>query len=159
MKDGDIMLNANNEFYQNSMINARKDNDEWRNADGTCSPKLIENQIHSVYCSVADSTFALFWSNNGEYDLSNSGLEHLSYCVLCDPAVAIEVNNVVTTYYEFTPGESFVVTNNGTPVTLSGDEVTPNDGLAYTLRIGGGPTGETIYTITKNDDIFEITIS
>lgn len=119
----------------------------------------VENQIHSVYCSVANSSFALFWSNNGEYDISTSGLEMLSYCVLCDPAVAIEVNTAISSCYEFTPGESFVVTVNGTPVTLSGDTVTPNDGMAYTLRIGGGPTGEIVYTIIKNDDIFEITIS
>lgn len=38
-------MNGNNEFYQNSMINARKDNDEWKNAAGTCSTNMIEKTI------------------------------------------------------------------------------------------------------------------
>lgn len=49
-------MNANNEFYQNSMINARKDNDEWKNAAGTCSPNLIEKSIteNGEYSAKAD---------------------------------------------------------------------------------------------------------
>lgn len=39
------MANSNNEFYQNSLINARKDNDEWKNAVGTCSADMIEKTI------------------------------------------------------------------------------------------------------------------
>jgi hypothetical protein len=39
-------MDANNEFYQNSMVNIRKDNDEWRNASGTCSPNLIEKSVN-----------------------------------------------------------------------------------------------------------------
>ena len=49
-------MNGNNEFYQNSMINARKDNDEWKNAAGTCSPNLIEKSIteNGDYSAKAD---------------------------------------------------------------------------------------------------------
>ena len=39
-----LILN-NNEFYQNAMINIRSDNDEWKNAAGTCSTNLIEKTI------------------------------------------------------------------------------------------------------------------
>jgi hypothetical protein len=38
-------MNTNNEFFLNSMINARKDNDEWKNASGACSPNLMEKSI------------------------------------------------------------------------------------------------------------------
>lgn len=55
-------MNGNNEFYQNSMINARKDNDEWKNAAGTCSPNLIEKSI----------------TENGEYNASSDNADGYS---------------------------------------------------------------------------------
>lgn len=56
------MINNNNEFYQNSMINARKDNDEWKNAAGTCSANLIEKSI----------------TENGDYYASTDGADGYS---------------------------------------------------------------------------------
>ena len=56
------MINNNNEFYQNSMINARKDNDEWKNAAGTCSPELIKKNI----------------TENGTYNASDDGADGYS---------------------------------------------------------------------------------
>lgn len=56
------MLNANNLFYQNSMINARKDNDEWKNAAETCSPNLIEKSINE----------------NGDYSAKADGVDGYS---------------------------------------------------------------------------------
>lgn len=49
-------MNTNNEFFLNSMINARKDNDEWKNATETCSPNLIEKSIteNGDYSAKAD---------------------------------------------------------------------------------------------------------
>ena len=51
------MISNNNEFYQNSMINARKDNDEWKNAAGTCSPELIKKNIteNGTYTAASDN--------------------------------------------------------------------------------------------------------
>ena len=56
------MINNNNEFYQNSMINARKDNDEWKNAAGTCFPNLIEKSINE----------------NGDYSAKTDGVDGYS---------------------------------------------------------------------------------
>ena len=61
-KRGIDMINNNNEFYQNSMINARKDNDEWKNAAGTCSPELIKKNI----------------TENGTYNASDDGADGYS---------------------------------------------------------------------------------
>lgn len=55
-------MNTNNEFYQNSMINARKDNDEWKNASGACSPNLMEKSI----------------TENGEYSAKADGADGYS---------------------------------------------------------------------------------
>lgn len=59
-------MNGNNEFYQNSMINARKDNDEWKNAAQTCpsgnSATLIEKSI----------------TENGTYDASDDNADGYS---------------------------------------------------------------------------------
>ena len=180
-------MNTNNEFYQNSMINARKDNDEWKNASGACSPNLmeksitengdysakadgadgyssvtvnVENQIHYITYSMNTGDYALFYSANGEYNPSTSGVSgRLSSCVLCNPAVSIEVGNMIVSSYTFTPGESYAVTVNGNPVTLSGDTVTPNDGKEYLLSIGGGPDGQPRYTITNAGRDFNYTIA
>lgn len=56
------MANSNNEFYQNSLINVRKDNDEWKNAAGTCSANLIEKVI----------------TENGEYNAKKDGADGYS---------------------------------------------------------------------------------
>lgn len=56
------MANSNNEFYQNSLINARKDNDEWKNAAGTCSANLIEKVI----------------TENGQYTAKEDGADGYS---------------------------------------------------------------------------------
>ena len=52
----------NNEFYQNAMINIRKDNDEWKNAAGTCSANMIEKAI----------------TKNGEYNAKEDGADGYS---------------------------------------------------------------------------------
>ena len=57
-------MNTYNEFYQNSMVNTRKDNDEWRTAAGTCSPNLIEKSI----------------TENGDYSAKTDGADGYS-CV------------------------------------------------------------------------------
>ena len=56
------MISNNNEFYQNSLINVRKDNDEWKNAAGTCSVNLIEKII----------------TENGEYNASSDNADGYS---------------------------------------------------------------------------------
>ena len=55
-------MNINNEFFLNSTINARKDNDEWKNASGACSPNLMEKSI----------------TENGEYSAKADGVDGYS---------------------------------------------------------------------------------
>lgn len=91
-------MNGNNEFYQNSMINARKDNDEWKNAAGTCSPNLIEKSV----------------TENGDYSAKADGADGYS-------SVTVEVPSAPTP-------ETFEVTiredisedgNNNSSITIS----------------------------------------
>jgi hypothetical protein len=120
----------------------------------------IENRIHYITYNMNYGVYALLCSANGEYDPGTSGvLDTLSGCVLCDPAVSIEVGNTICSSYTFTPGESFTVTAYGNPVTLSGDTVTPNDGKEYSLSVGSGPDGQPRYTISKHDVDFNYTIA
>lgn len=153
-EDGTAILTTKT-ITENNTYNASDDG-----ASGYSSVTVnVENQMQYAVYSAYYGVYGLFRSANGEYDLRTTSVsQRLSYCVLCDPAVAIEVNNSITNGYYFTPGESFVVTLNGTPVTLSGDTVTLNDGKMYELGIGGGPDGRPQYTITYEDRdfVFEI---
>lgn len=74
------MINNNNEFYQNSLINVRKDNDEWKNAAGTCSPELTEKSI----------------TENGTYTAASDNADGYS-------KVTVEVNNDFNTIEFYVP--------------------------------------------------------
>lgn len=71
------MLN-NNEFYQNAMINIRKDNDEWKNAAETCSANLIEKSV----------------TENGEYYAKDDNVDGYSSVAVNVPSApeTFEVN-------------------------------------------------------------------
>ena len=88
------MINNNNEFYQNSMINARKDNDEWKNAAGTCSANLIEKSI----------------TENGDYYASTDGADGYSSVKVNVPSSSSPFTVTITanrSFTEFTPDKTY----------------------------------------------------
>ena len=116
-------MNGNNEFYQNSMINARKDNDEWKNAAGTCSPNLIEKSINENgdYSAKADGADGY---SKVTVDVAGGGGETFIvepiYPEDYDPSDPLEVNKTLTeslaafnsnkrVRLELYPGEGFYV--------------------------------------------------
>lgn len=127
----------NNEFYQNAMINIRKDNDEWKNAASTCSPELIKKNIteNGTYTAASDnadgyssvtvdvdSSFndiqtIIIDSDNEDKRVairrSNNGVYNIGNSrpieILLDPVVKLNFTNegAVGVYINFTPAEDF----------------------------------------------------
>lgn len=69
------MINGNNQYWQNATMNIRKDNDEWKNAAGTCSANLIQKVI----------------TENGEYNAKEDGADGYS-------SVKVEVPSASETF-------------------------------------------------------------
>lgn len=69
------MINGNNDYWQNSGMNMRKDNDEWVVASETCSANLIEKVI----------------TENGEYNAKEDGADGYS-------SVDVNVSSTSTLY-------------------------------------------------------------
>ena len=147
-------MNGNNEFYQNSMINARKDNDEWKNAAGTCSPNLIEKSINENgdYSAKADGADGY---SKVTVDVAGGGGETFIvepiYPEDYDPSDPLEVNKTLTESIEafnsnkrveldVYPGEGFyavaIAWDNNDDGSLSN--------LAFVLR--SGTNGITVLT-------------
>ena len=125
------MLNANNSFYQNSMINARKDNDEWRNAKDTV-PAPSELGSKEI-------------TENGNYSAKDDGLDGYS-----------DVNVTVSNTY--TAEDEGKVVDNGALVaqTAYPTEITENDTYDTTnynsITVDVDSSFNTIQTIIINSD-------
>lgn len=129
-------MNTNNEFYQNSLINARKDNDEWKNAAGTCSPNLIEksitengdylaktdgadgyssvtvnvdtnfNEIKTRYIAQGNTRLLLLRTKTGTYTYDKNVSN--AAVILCDPVSAVYgLSYFDTGSFTFTPASDF----------------------------------------------------
>lgn len=134
------MINNNNEFYQNSMINARKDNDEWKTAAGTCSANLIEKSI----------------TENGDYYASTDGADGYSSVKVEVPSAPTpetfevgietdgEIGSSVTTTK--THSETVAAINNG-------------DNIDFTITIGGVPCDIVCYGMSINNSTSVIIIT
>ena len=144
-------MNTNNEFYQNSMINARKDNDEWKNASGACSPNLMEKSI----------------TENGEYSAKADGADgYSSVTVNVSGGVGFQLMNLSTVGQseDLRNGTTYInndsatvdlttifSTNNGHNVYI----INPVDELRVTSLESFG-NGYTIYFVpTQNCKVYE----
>lgn len=130
-------MNGNNEFYQNSMINARKDNDEWKNAAETCpsgnSATLIEKSI----------------TENGTYDASDDNADGYS-------SVTVNVPFTFNKIYSYAPTSGAVEILN-----IDSNDVSVNalndDGASFTLpirklMINQGPVPYSTWVFVPTED-------
>ena len=119
------MINNNNEFYQNSMINARKDNDEWKNAAGTCSPELIEKSI----------------TENGTYTASSDSADGYSSVKVDVPSAPTPETFAVTLNIEYINSSSF---NFSSSKTLQEALAAHGEGKTLIFTINWTNNGQTI---------------
>lgn len=161
----------NNEFYQNAMINIRKDNDEWKNAAGTCSADLIEKSItkngeynakedgadgySSVMVDVDLTTFTKLQIlvpynkivevyNNSSSTVSSTDGRAKTYI---NPIKKLTLTNYQDIDITFTPSEDFdgIYKSNNTKITFSGAEITAGDGKTYSAKINDRTNEYVIY--------------
>lgn len=121
------MLGNNNEFYQNSLINIRKDNDEWKNAAGTCSANLIEKSV----------------TENGEYYAKDDNADGYSSVKVEVPSAPVPETFEVIVTLEIVDQQTFTFLSSKT---LQETISAYNDGktLSFTVQIiEGGVTTTT----------------
>lgn len=162
------MANSNNEFYQNSMINARKDNDEWKNAAETCSATKTENTVpnqyaimtgtRSNYGGAVDIEYVYSHNNSDVHTLTDTLNPHWSSSnktyVLINPVKKLIYASSAgsTPYVYFTPTEDYVgiFKSDGTTEFTTTGTVTPGDGKLYKAVINTPNQSVTITAINAN---------